>query len=125
MVLGEPARGCPAYRHLLRQLGLGRGLARIIEWPGEYFINGRGLRKMLDFGTALARGVETLGAMLVFTPFNLIFFRSGKTVEPPESTFSRYPVPSARSSVDRSFAADLLCAGLGAAALLLFVTFAH
>ena len=80
---------------------------------------------MLDFGTALARGVETLGAVLVFTPLNLIFYRAGRTVEPPESGFSRYPVPSERSRVDRSFAADLLCAVLGAAALLLFVSFAH
>ncbi len=106
-------------------LGLGRGIAKVIEWPSEFFINGRGFRWMLDFGTALARGFETLGAMLVFTPINLIFCRSAKTVEPPESDFSRYDVPSERGRVDRSFAADLLCAVLGAAALLLFVTFSH
>ena len=112
-------------RGLRLVVGLGRGIARLIELPGDYLINGRGLRLVIDFGTSLARGVETLGAMLVFSPINLIFFRAGKTTESPEAGFSRYPVSSERGRVDRSFAADLLCALLGAAALLLFVTFAR
>ena len=124
-IIEWPGRFFVNGRGLKWVLDFGRGVAKVIEWPGEYFVNGRGLRKMLDFGTALARGVETLGAVLVFTPLNLIFCRAGRTVEPPESGFSRYPVPSERSRVDRSFAADLLCAVLGAAALLLFVSFAH
>ena len=107
-------------------LGLGRGIARVVEWPGNFFINGRGFRWMLDFGAALARGVETLGAVLVFTPLNLIFYRAGSRFDAPgDAEFSRYATRSERSRVDRSFAADLLCAVLGAAALLLFVTFAH
>ena len=105
-------------------LGLGRGIAKVIEWPGEFFINGRGFGWMLDALTALARAVETLGAVLTLTPFNLIFWRAPRSVEPPESSFSRYERQSEHSRIDRSFASDLLCLGLGAAALLLFVSFA-
>ena len=102
------------------------GLAKLIELPGEYLINGRGLRGVLDFGTAIARGIEDLGAAILFTPINLIFRRADARFVPPEDDeFSRYQTRSERSRVDRSFAADLLCAGLGAAALLLFVSFSH
>ena len=100
------------------------GLAKLIELPGAYLINGRGLRGVLDFGTAIARGIEDLGAAVLFTPINLIFHNAdAKFVPPEDDEFSRYQTRSERSRVDRSFAADLLCAGLGAAALLLFVSF--
>ncbi|MCR5575423.1 MAG: complex I subunit 5 family protein [Oscillospiraceae bacterium] len=121
-----PGRWLVNGQGLRRVVGLGNALARLIELPGEFLVNGRGLRGMIDLGTALARAAETLGSMLLFTPLNLIFFRAERSFAAPEDDeFSRYTTRSERGRVDRSFAADLLCAGLGAAAVLLFVTLAH
>ncbi len=114
-----PGRWLVNGKGLSRLVALGTGLAKLVALPGEWLINGRGLGFVLDLATGLARAVETLGALVVFAPINLIFFRAEREIEAPEDgEFSVYPEKSERSRVDRSFSSDLLCAGLGVLALL-------
>ena len=115
------------YRPVLRAVAaVGGFFARLIELPGALIVNGSGLRWLLMLGTAAARLVEMLGALLVLTPVNVIFLRAKKTVVPPEDEqFANYQMKRKRSSVDRSFASDLLCAGLGITAVLIFSLFAR
>ena len=110
------------YRPLLSMAAsFGGFFARLIELPGALVVNGPGLRWILMFGTAAARLVEMLGALLILTPVNAIFLRAEKTVSPPEDEqFAAYQAKRERGRVDRSFASDLLCAGLGITAVLIF-----
>ena len=72
-------------------------------------------------GTFAARLVESVSALIVLGPVDLLFTGAKKTVYPTEDeNFSRYKKESERGRIDRSFSSDLLCAVLGAAALLIF-----
>ena len=80
------------------------------------------LKAMAFVGAVAARCVETLAAMLVMGPVNLIFKGAEKEVIPPEDEeFSKYDTTSERSLIQRSFDYDLLCAALGIAAMVIFV----
>jgi hydrogenase-4 component B len=109
------------YRPFLRLLAsIGGVFGKLIELPGAFLVNGRGFGWMLTLGTALARLVETLGALLVLTPINLIFLGAKDKIVPPEDgQFSAYAKQSERSRVSRSFSSDLLYAACGVLALLL------
>ena len=109
------------YRPLLRLLARIGGLfGKLIELPGAFLVNGRGFGWTLTLGTAAARLVETLGALLVLTPINLIFLGAKDKVVPPEDDqFSAYSRQSERGRVARSFSSDLLWAACGVLALLL------
>ena len=109
------------YRPLLRLLARIGGLfGKLIELPGAFLVNGRGFGWTLTLGTAAARLVETLGALLVLTPINLIFLGAKDKVVPPEDDqFSVYSRQSERGRVARSFSSDLLWAACGVLALLL------
>lgn len=108
------------YRPFLRLLAaVGGFVGRLIELPGAFLVNGRGFKGMLTLGTAAARLVETLGALLVLGPVNLLFLGARDRVVPPEDPqFAAYEKPSERSRVERSFASDLLCAACGVLGLL-------
>jgi len=70
-------------------------------------------------GAAFARTVETLGALLVLGPVDLLFLGAKDKVVPPEDDqFSAYTRQSERSRVSRSFSSDLLYAACGVLALL-------
>ena len=109
------------YRPFLNLLAkVGGFFAGLVELPGALIVNGRGLRVLLTIGTAAARLVETLGALLVLSPINLIFLGAKDRVVPPEDEqFSAYARQSERGRVARSFSSDLLYAACGVLALLL------
>jgi len=77
------------------------------------------LRGLSLVGAAFARTVETLGALLVLGPVDLLFLGAKDKVVPPEDDqFSAYTRQSERSRVSRSFSSDLLYAACGVLALL-------
>ena len=77
------------------------------------------LRALSLLGAAAARAVETLGALLVLGPVDLLFLGAKDRVIPPEDDqFSLYTKESQRSRVSRSFSSDLLYAACGVLALL-------
>jgi hypothetical protein len=77
------------------------------------------LRTLSLVGAAAARAVETLGALLVLGPVDLLFLGAKDKVVPPEDEqFSAYSKQSERSRVERSFSADLLYAACGVLALM-------
>ena len=77
------------------------------------------LRALSLIGAAAARAVETLGALLVLGPVDLLFLGAKDKVVPPEDDqFSLYTKQSERSRVSRSFSSDLLYAACGVLALL-------
>ena len=77
------------------------------------------LRALSLIGATVARTVETLGALLVLGPVNLLFLGAKNRIIPPEDDqFSLYTKQSERSRVSRSFSSDLLCAACGVLALL-------
>jgi len=95
-------------------------------WPRKLDLDDYAYRPALKglafIGAVVARCVETLAAMLVMGPVNLIFTGAEKEVIPPEDEeFSKYESASERSLVQRSFNYDLLCAALGVAAMVVFV----
>ena len=95
-------------------------------WPSKLDLDDYAYRPALKglafIGAVAARCVETLAAILVMGPVNLIFTGAEKEVIPPEDEeFSKYDTTSDRSLVQRSFNFDLLCAALGVAALMVFV----
>ena len=78
------------------------------------------LRALSLIGATVARAVETLGALLVLGPVNLLFLGAKNRIIPPEDDqFSLYTKQSERSRVSRSFSSDLLFAACGVLALLL------
>ena len=93
-------------------------------WPSGLDLEDAVYRPALNVlalaGGAAARLVETLGAVLVLSPVNLIFFRAKNEIIPPEDPqFSAYRKQSERSRVSRSFSSDLLYAACGVLALFL------
>ena len=77
------------------------------------------LRALSLIGATVARAVETLGALLVLGPVNLLFLGAKNRIIPPEDDqFSLYTKQSERSRVSRSFSSDLLFAACGVLALL-------
>ena len=77
------------------------------------------LRGLSLVGAAFARTVETLGALLVLGPVDLLFLGAKDKVVPPEDDqFSAYTRQSERNRVSRSFSSDLLYAACGVLALL-------
>ena len=77
------------------------------------------LRALSLIGATVARTVETLGALLVLGPVNLLFLGAKNRIIPPEDDqFSLYTKQSERSRVSRSFSSDLLFAACGVLALL-------
>lgn len=95
-------------------------------WPSRIDLDDYAYRPALKglafVGAVAARTVETLAAILVMGPVNLIFKGAEKEVIPPEDEeFSKYDTTSDRSLVQRSFDFDLLCAALGIAAMVVFV----
>jgi len=77
------------------------------------------LRLLSLIGAAFARTVETLGALLVLGPVDLLFLGAKDRVIPPEDDqFSAYTRQSERGRVERSFSSDLLYAACGVLALL-------
>ena len=77
------------------------------------------LRALSLIGATAARAVETLGALLVLGPVDLLFLGAKNKVIPPEDDqFSLYTKESQRSRVSRSFSSDLLYAACGVLALL-------
>ena len=95
-------------------------------WPAKLDLDDYAYRPALKglafVGAVAARTVETLAAILVMGPVNLIFKGAEKEVIPPEDEeFSKYDSTSDRSLIQRSFNYDLLCAALGIAAMVIFV----
>ena len=95
-------------------------------WPSKLDLDDYAYRPALKglafIGAVAARCIETLAAIIVMGPVNLIFTGAEKEVIPPEDEeFSKYETTSDRSLVQRSFNFDLLCAALGVAALMVFV----
>ena len=77
------------------------------------------LRGLSLIGAAFARTVETLGALLVLGPVDLLFLGAKDKVVPPEDKqFSAYTRQSERGRIARSFSSDLLYAACGVLALL-------
>ena len=78
------------------------------------------LRVLSYVGAMAARAVESLGALLVLGPVDLLFLGAKDKVIPPEDRqFSAYEKQSERSRVSRSFSSDLLYAACGVLALML------
>ena len=82
------------------------------------------LRGLSFAGGAVARLVESVGALLIYGTVDLIFLGAEKKVIPPEDEhFSGYTKNRERSSMERSFSSDLLCAALGVSVILILVLF--
>ena len=82
------------------------------------------LRGLSFAGGAVARLVESVGALLIYGTVDLIFLGAEKEVIPPEDEhFSGYTKNRERSSMERSFSSDLLCAALGVSVILILVLF--
>ncbi len=97
-------------------------------WPQKLDLDDYAYRpalKALAFvGAAIARCVETLAAILVMGPVNLIFTGAEKEVIPPEDEeFSKYSTKTERSVSSRDATIDPLIAAIGLVVVLVFLLF--
>ena len=97
-------------------------------WPQKLDLDDYAYRPALKglafVGATLARCVETLAAILVMGPVNLIFTGAEKEVVPPEDEeFSKYSSKSERRFSSRDAAIDPLIAAIGLVVVLVFLLF--
>ena len=97
-------------------------------WPQKLDLDDYAYRpalKALAFvGAIFARCVETIGAILVMGPVNLIFTGAEKEVIPPEDEeFSKYTSKPERSFSTRDITIDPLIAVIGVVVVMIFLLF--
>lgn len=96
------------------------------RWPKWLDLETYGYRpllKMLAFaGALLARGVETVGAMILYLPINIIFHDAPAEWWPKKNrNFGTYVEKKERNIIYSTFSLDLLCACVGIAIFLILV----
>ena len=111
----------------MRGLTRGRGEAQryLRIWPAWLDLENSVYRPFLSFlsliGAAVARLVEQLSALLVLGPVNLIFFRAPEKWVPPEDgALGTYEKRYRHPLIQQLFDSDLLYAGFGILAFVLF-----
>ena len=95
-------------------------------WPQKLDLDDGAYRPALKglafIGAVFARCVETIGAILVMGPVNLIFTGAEKEVIPPEDEeFSKYSTKLERTESNRDSTIDPLIACIGVVAVLIFL----
>ena len=95
-------------------------------WPRKLDLDDYAYRPALKglafIGAVFARCVETIGAVLVMGPVNLIFTGAEKEVIPPEDEeFGKYSAKRQRSIFSRDASLDPLIAAIGVVAVMVFL----
>ena len=95
-------------------------------WPQKLDLDDGAYRPALKglafVGAVFARCVETIGAILVMGPVNLIFTGAEKEVIPPEDEeFSKYSTKLERTESNRDASIDPLIACIGVVVVLIFL----